>query len=151
MCGQGGLRMDFKIDIKTIADLNRAETLEMYHRLSVPGRNMREELRKRHIHPEPGFHETITLALVRQNGFFVSWVGTRAYTEKFKGEPIDVQTIECFTDPEVRRRGLAQLGLQALISAGFIDRTKPVSVYRKPAVKLAERCGCQTVILCEPK
>ncbi|NDC55308.1 MAG: hypothetical protein EBZ69_00475 [Alphaproteobacteria bacterium] len=142
--------MDFKIVIKPIANLSRAEVLEMYHRLSVPGRNMRKELSKRHVHPEPGPHETITLALVWQNEFFVAWVGTRAYTEKFKGNSIAVQTIECFTDPELRRRGLAQLGLQALISAGFIDRTKPVSVYRKPAIKLAERCGCQTVILCEP-
>lgn len=142
--------MNFSITIKTIAELTHAEVLEIYHRLSAPGRNMRHELRKRHVHPEPGPHEQITLALVHQNGFFVAWVGTRAYTEKFKGRPIAVQTVECFTDTELRRRGLAQLGLQSLISAGLIDRAKPVAVYRQPAVKLAERCGCQTVILCEP-
>lgn len=142
--------MDYRIQIKDINALSPAEINQMYTRLSRPGRNMRQELRNRYIEPKTGIHESIMLALIWHNDLFVAWVGTRAFKEKFKGDLIQVQTIECFTDVEVRRRGFAQLGLQSLITAGIINVDAPVAVYNPSVVKIAERCGCKTVVLCIP-
>ena len=140
--------MDFYINLKDINTLSPTEIDEIYNRLSVPGRNMRDEISKRYIERWPCEHESMTMALIHQNGLFVAWVGSRPFKEKFKGKMLDVQTVECFTDPELRRRGISQLGLQALISAGVINQDKPVAVYEKSVVKIAERCGCKFVVLC---
>ena len=142
--------MNFNIKLRDINKLSDLNVTAMYTRLSTPDRNMRAELEKRYIHPEPGPHESIMLALVWCNEWFGAWVGTRKVREKFKGNLIDAQSIECFTDPELRQRGFAQLGLQALISAGVLDREKPVAVYRKGVIAIAARCGCKTIVLCEP-
>lgn len=144
--------MNFEIRIKDINHLAVTDVTAIMSRLSWPDSgsdsSIQAELTKRYIKPEPGPHPTMWLAMVWQNGMFVAWVGTRPWPEKFKGNPVTAQTVECFTDPEVRRHGLARLGLQALISAGLIDRDKIVSVYDVKVVKMAQSCGCKTVILC---
>ena len=142
--------MDFRIIIKDINRLSPVEVTTIYSRLSNHGRNMRTELEKRYIAPQPGNHETITLAMIWHNDLFVAWVGTRKVTESLAGELVKATSIECFTDPELRRHGFAQLGLQALITAGIIRRDKPVAVYREAAVALATKAGCTTVLLCDP-
>lgn len=145
--------MDFRIKIKDINELHSSEVVALYTRLSWPysesNSALRPELKKRYIAPTPGPHPAMALAIIWLEGAIAGWVGTRAWPEKLKGEPITAQTIECFVDPELRNRGLAQLGLQALMSAGRIARDKPVAVYHKSVVKIAERCGCKIVLLCE--
>lgn len=145
--------MNFEIRIKDINRLALTDVTAIYSRLSHKDSgsdsSIQPELEKRYIHPTPGPHPTMWLAMVWENGAFLSWVATRPWPEKFKGEPVTAQTIECFTDPARRRRGLARLGLQALISAGLLDQNKIVSVYSPSAVQLARSCGCKTVILCE--
>lgn len=145
--------MNFEIRIKDINKLALTEITAIYTRLSWPesgsSSSIRKELEKRYIHPEPGPHPAMTLAMVWENGTFAAWVGTRPWPEKFKGEPVTAQTVECFTAPEYRRKGLARLGLQALIAAGLLDRDRIVSVYAPEVVRLAERCGCKIVIYCE--
>ena len=140
---------EFKIHIRDINKLHLIDVTAMYSRLSTPGYNMQEELTKRYITPEPGPHEAMNLAMIWHNDIFVAWVGTRRFVEKYKGRLAIVQTIECFTDPEYRRRGFCALGLHALITAGLLDCRRPVSVYRPNVVKIAERCGCRCVLLCE--
>jgi|688.fasta_scaffold179916_3 hypothetical protein len=147
--------MNFNIVVKDINKLKTDEVSAIWLRLSheEPSRlndNMRCELHRRYHVPEPEPQKSIQLALVWFNYLLSAWVATRPWKEKFKGEEIDVQTVECFTDPELRNRGLAMLGLQALISAGVVDRNKPIAVYSKPAERLAARCGCTFVILCDP-
>jgi hypothetical protein len=147
---------DFAIYIRDISDLKPTEVREICNRLSWPLEealhdSMQPEVLRRHVNKEPGPHPPMTMALVYHNGYFASWVATRPFFEKFKGNLIPVQTIECFTDGELRNRGLAQLGLYALISAGYLDRRKPVSVYHKAVVTIAERCGCTCVILCDSR
>jgi hypothetical protein len=146
--------MNFEIRIKDINRLTLTDVTAIMSRMSWPDSgsdsSMQKELEKRYTRPTAGPYSTMWLALVWQNGMFVSWVGTRLWPEKFKGEPVMAQTIECFTDPECRRHGLARLGLLALISAGLLDRKKIVSVYAPEIVKMAEQCGCKTVIYCEP-
>lgn len=145
--------MNFEVRIKDINRLTLTDVTAIMSRMSWPDSNsnssMQKELEKRYIRPTPGPHPQMWLAMVWHNGMFVSWVGTRPWPEKFKGEPVMAQTVECFTDSDCRRHGLARLGLSALISAGLLDRKKIVSVYAPEVVKLAEQCGCKTVIYCE--
>lgn len=143
--------MDFYVRVKNINALAIVDVTAMYSRLSNPGRNMRKELEMRYLSPQPGPHESIELALVWFGETFVAWVGTRAVTARLSGRTVDAQSIECFTDHDHRKRGFAAMGLQALISAGLIDRSKPVAVYRRSAFKVAERCGCKIIILCDPE
>ena len=142
--------MDFYVRIKNINALGAVDVAAIYSRLSNPGRNMRKELEMRYLSPEPGPHESINLALVWFEETFVAWVGTRTVQTRLSGRTVEAQSIECFTDPDFRKRGFAALGLQALISAGLIDKSNPVEVYRRSAFKVAERCGCKIVILTDP-
>ena len=94
-------------------------------------------------------HPDMALALVWVDETLAGWVGTRPWPEKFKGQPVIAQTVECFVDPDFRRRGFAKLGLQALISAGKINKNDFVAVYAPEAVAIAKQCGCNIVIYCE--
>ena len=146
--------MDFWIKIKDINELRTIDVTAICTRLSWPDSksdsSMRKELEKRYINPEPGPHPEMAIAIIWCNAVLAGWVGTRPWPEKLNGEPVTAQTIECFVDPELRNRGFAQLGLQALMSAGHVARDKPVAVYHKSVLKIAERGGCKIVLLCEP-
>jgi len=146
--------MDFWIKIKDINELRTIDVTAIYTRLSWPDSksdsSIRKELEKRYINPEPGPHPEMAIAIIWCNAVLAGWVGTRPWPEKLNGEPVTAQTIECFVDPELRNRGFAQLGLQALMSAGHVARDKPVAVYHKSVLKIAERGGCKIVLLCEP-
>jgi GNAT superfamily N-acetyltransferase len=146
--------MEFRIFIKDINKLGVIDVSAIYTRLSWPDSksdsSIQKELDLRYLTQAPGPHPEMAIALVWFNGTLAGWVGTRLWPEKFKGETIEAQTVECFVDPEYRRRGFASLGLQALITAGAINRDKPVSVYAAAAVNVAKQCGCKTVLLCEP-
>jgi GNAT superfamily N-acetyltransferase len=146
--------MEFRIFIKDINKLGVIDVSAIYTRLSWPDSksdsSMQRELDLRYMSHAPGPHPEMAIALVWFKGTLAGWVGTRLWPEKFKGETVEAQTIECFVDPEYRRRGFASLGLQALITAGVINRDNPVSVYAPAAVNVAKQCGCKTVLLCEP-
>jgi hypothetical protein len=145
--------MNFEIRIKDINKLSLTDITAIYSRLSWADSNsdssIQKELEKRYVKPVDGPHPSMMLAMVWHNGTFAAWVGTRYWPEKFKGEPVVAQTVECFTAPEYRRRGLARLGLLALISAEYLNRNEIVSVYSPAALHLARQCGCKQVILCE--
>lgn len=145
--------MDFVIKIKDINKLGLVDVTAIYSRLSWPDSgsdsSIQKELDKRYLNPTPGPHPEMALALVWLDDTLVGWVGSRPWPEKFKGRPITAQTLECFVDPEYRRRGIAKLGLLALISAGAINKDEIVSVYSPEVVHLAQQCGCKVVIYCE--
>lgn len=145
--------MEISIRLKDINELGLIDVTAIMSRLSWPDSgsdsSIQKELEKRYIHIQPGPHPKMRLALIWLDDVLVGWVGTRPWPEKFKGKPITAQTVECFVDPEYRRLGFARLGLQALISAGFLDRDAPVSVYAAEVVPVARSCGCKTVLLCE--
>lgn len=146
--------MEFVIKIKDINALGLIDVTAVMSRLSWPDSgstsSIQRELEKRYINKDPGPHPEMAMALVWLDGTLAGWVGTRLWPEKFKGDSVIAQTIECFVDPEYRRKGIATLGLQALISAGKLNKDKFVSVYAAEAMKLAQRCGCKIVLLCEP-
>lgn len=145
---------EFAIYIRDINKLALIDVTAIYSRLSrddsTSSGSIRKELDKRYMHPTGAAHPAMYLAMVWHNSLFVSWVGTRRHPEKFKGADVMAQTVECFTDPELRRRGYAQLGLQSLITAGIIDRKQPVAVYKPSVIALAKNCGCNIVLYCDP-
>jgi hypothetical protein len=153
MLAKEGYVMDFVIKIKDINKLGLVDVTAIYSRLSWPDSgsdsSIQKELDKRYINRQPGLHDEMALALVWLDDTLVGWVGSRPWPEKFKGRPITAQTLECFVDPEYRRRGIAKLGLLALISAGAINKDEIVSVYSPEVVHLAQQCGCKVVIYCE--
>lgn len=145
--------MEILIQIKDINQLGLVDVTAIMSRLSWPdsgsSSSIQKELTKRYINIQPGPHPKMAIALIWFDDMLTGWVGTRPWPEKFKGDPITAQTVECFVDAKYRKRGIGRLGLQALIAAGFVDRDKPVSVYAPEVVKLAEKCGCRIVLLCE--
>lgn len=145
--------MDFVIKIKDINKLGLVDATAIMSRLSWSDSgsdsSIQPELDKRYINPQPGPHPEMAIALIWVDDTLAGWVGSRPWPEKFKGRPVMAQTIECFVDPAYRRRGLAKLGLLALISAGIVDKNEIVSVYAPEVIKLAEQCGCKVVVYCE--
>jgi GNAT superfamily N-acetyltransferase len=145
--------MRFIIAVKDINELSPVDVVAIYTRLSWSDSgsdsSIQKELHKRYIEVEPVAHPEMAMALIWVDDVLAGWVGSRPWPEKFKGDPITAQTVECFVDPEFRRKGIAKMGLHALIAAGKIDRNDFVSVYEAEVVKLAEACGCKTVLLCE--
>lgn len=159
------MRLD--IDVKDLHELVADEVTVIYNRLSWPDSgstsSMQKELAKRYLwavldtHPPTRYVQKLdapqppmAVALLRVDGVLVGWVGTRHWPEKFKGRPVTAQTVECFVAPDYRRRGLAKLGLLALIAAGRLNREEIVSVYEPTVVDLAQQCGCKVVIYCDP-
>lgn len=145
--------MEFVIKIKDINELSLIDVAAIISRLSWPdsgsASSIQKELEKRYVNPTAGPHPNMAIALIWLDGTLAGWVGTRPWPEKFKGRDITAQTVECFTDPEYRRRGLAHIGLQALISANKLNASDIVSVYAPSVVNIARNCGCRVVILCE--
>ena len=147
--------MNIVIKIKDINQLGLVDVAAIISRLSWPdsgsASSIQKELSTRYLHVnhEQPYPE-MALALIWLDETLVGWVGSRPWPEKFKGRPITAQTVECFVDAKYRRRGIAKLGLQALITAGAVKRNQIVSVYSSDVVKLAQQCGCATVIYCQP-
>lgn len=146
--------MDISIKIKDINRLGLVDVTAIMTRLSWPDSgsdsSIQKELSKRYLHVNhEQSHPEMAIALVWVDDVLAGWVGSRPWPEKFKGRPVTAQTVECFVDPEYRRRGIAKLGLQALITAGAVKRDQIVSVYSPEVIKIAEQCGCKVVIYCE--
>jgi GNAT superfamily N-acetyltransferase len=154
MVGHGGPAVDISIKIKDINQLSLVDVTAIMTRLSWPDSgsdsSIQKELDKRYLNIAPGPHPEMAIALVWVDETLAGWVGSRPWPEKFKGRPVTAQTVECFVDPAYRRRGVARLGLQALITGGAVLRDKIVSAYSPDVIKLAQQCGCKIVIYCDP-
>lgn len=60
-----------------------------------------------------------------------------------------MQTLEGFTDPHCRRRGLARAAASLLIANGSIDPRETVAVFSPQCVSIATALGCRDVRLFE--
>lgn len=60
-----------------------------------------------------------------------------------------MQTLEGFTDPYYRRRGLARAAASLLIAEGSIDPRETVAVFSPQCVSIATALGCRDVRLFE--
>jgi len=95
--------------------------------LCRPGSEMQGEFRR---------HRTVTpvsIAYDGDNAQPVGWVATHFWR--------GLQTIEGFTHPDYRRRGIARIGVQLLLACYHLDKREPVSVFAPECVELAYSCG----------
>ena len=60
-----------------------------------------------------------------------------------------MQTLEGFTDPYYRRRGLARAAASLLVAEGSIDPIETVAVFSPQCVSIATALGCRDVRLYE--
>ena len=67
----------------------------------------------------------------------VSWVATHVWR--------GIQTIEGYTAPDWRRRGIARIGVLMLVSAGHLNKREPLAVFAPECVDLAYGVGFDDV------
>jgi hypothetical protein len=60
-----------------------------------------------------------------------------------------MQTLEGFTDPSIRRRGIARVAASLLIADGHIDTRETLAVFSPQCVSIATALGCRDVRLFE--
>jgi hypothetical protein len=71
------------------------------------------------------------LALWHSRGCLAGWACSHRWRE--------MQTLEMFTDPMFRGRGIASALAGFLLAAGMIDRTQPLAVFSETTQRIAER------------
>jgi hypothetical protein len=85
---------------------------------------------------------TTPLAIVRTDQERVAaWTATHYWR--------GMQTLEGFTDPPHRRRGLARAAASLLIADGHIDPRETLAVFSPQCVSIATALGCRDVRLFE--
>jgi hypothetical protein len=82
------------------------------------------------------------IAIVRSQD---EWVAAWTATHNWRG----MQTLEGFTHPSCRRRGLARVAAAMLIAEGHIDPHKTLAVFSPLCVSLASGLSCRDVRLFE--
>lgn len=100
--------------------------------LCKPGSEMQREFRI-------GRAKTPLCVAYDENADPCSWVATHTWA--------GLQTIEGFTAPRLRRRGMARIGVLALRSHGYYDVKRPVAVFAPACVELAYSLGWDDVRL----
>lgn len=69
----------------------------------------------------------------------IAWVATHTWREH--------QTLEAFTDPAWRRRGIARIGALMLLASWYLIRSRPVAVFSRDCVPLARSLGFAETLL----
>lgn len=81
-----------------------------------------------------------TQVAVAYMGSPIGWVATHRWTPPGRGSRA-LQTLEGFTHPDWRRRGIARIGALLLLAGGFVVREHPVAVFSYECVPLARSIG----------
>lgn len=113
-----------KAELLRICDLEPADGAWIAAHLCRPGSEMQTE-----------FYERLaeTPVVVFSNEVPIAWVATHEWR--------DLQTLEAFTHPEWRRRGLARAGALMLLATWNLDRREPVAVFSPDCMPLAKSLG----------
>jgi hypothetical protein len=118
----------------TVRELSLLDAELIITRLTKPGSEFQAEVRDR--------SSSTPVAIVRSNQERVAaWTATH----EWRG----MQTLEGFTDPSSRRRGLARVAAALLIADGHIDPDKTLAVFSPVCVSLASGLSCRDVRLYE--
>jgi hypothetical protein len=118
----------------TVGKLSQLDAQCITTRLTNPGSEFQREVTDR--------TSDTPIAIVRtQNELVAAWTATH----NWRG----MQTLEGFTDPSCRRRGIARVAAALLIADGHIDPHKTVAVFSPLCVSLASALGCRDVRLYE--
>ena len=109
-----------KAELLHVRDLDAADATWIAAHLCNRGSEMQVEFYER---------QTATPVVVFSNEQPVAWVATHEWH--------GTQTLEAFTDPAWRRRGLARAGALMLLATSYLARTEPVAVFSRDCVRLA--------------
>lgn len=118
----------------TVARLSDLDAKCIVERLTKPGSEFQREVTDK--------TSDTPIAIVRtQNERVAAWTATHNWQ--------GMQTLEGFTDPYCRRRGLARVAAALLIADGHIDPNETVAVFSPLCVTMAAALGCRDVRLYE--
>jgi len=121
-----------RLEVTTPRDLEPADGAWIAAHLCRPSSEMQVEFHSR---------STETPVAVIWTTEPVAWVGSHEWH--------GYQTLEAFTHPEWRRRGLARMGCLALLALSYVNRDDPVAVFSWDCVGLARSLGFRHVHLYE--
>lgn len=113
-----------RAEVTTVCDLEPADAAWIAAHLCRPGSEMQTEFYTR---------RSQTPVVVFYSGQPIAWVATHEWHEH--------QTIEAYTDPDWRRRGLARAGALMLLAVSYLSRSEPVAVFSGDCVPLAKSLG----------
>ena len=117
-------------ELLTVRDLEPADATWIAAHLCRHGSEMQTEFYER---------QTDTPVVVFSNEHPIAWVATH----EWHGH----QTLEGFTDPEWRRRGLARAGALMLMAVSYLERREPVAVFSRDCVGLTRSLGFAETLL----
>lgn len=118
----------------TVAKLSPLDADCIITRLTNPGSEFQAEVKEK--------TSATPVAIVRTDQDRVAaWTATHYWRA--------MQTLEGFTDPFYRRRGLARAAASILIADGHIDPRNTLAVFSPQCVSIATALGCRDVRLYE--
>lgn len=119
-----------KAELIRVCDLEPADGAWIAAHLCRSGSEMQTE-----------FYERLkeTPVVVFSNEVPIAWVATHEWRE--------LQTLEAFTHPDWRRRGLARAGALMLAAVSYLDRRGPVAVFSPACVPLTRSLGFPETLL----
>lgn len=119
----------------TVGLLTPYEAWDIVSSLTKPGSDFQNEVKAREGSQTP-------ISLVFDGSWtIVSWAATHVW----KGQ----QTLEGFTRPEWRNRGVMRVAAAMLVASGKIDPMSPVAVFSPACISIATSVGCRRVRLYE--
>lgn len=119
-----------KAELIQVRDLEAADGAWIASHLCNAGSEMQTEFYER---------RTDTPVVVFSNEVPIAWVVAR----EWRGD----QSIEAFTHPDWRRRGLARAGILMLLSVSYLTREEPVAVFSPDCVPLTRSIGFTETLL----
>jgi GNAT superfamily N-acetyltransferase len=119
-----------RIELLPVCDLEPADAAWMAAHLCNPRSEMQTELYARQA-------DTPIVVFVTDRP--IAWVASH----EWHGNP----TIEAFTDPEWRRRGLAKIGTLMLAATSHMQRHNAVAVFSGECAAMARSLGFRDVLL----
>lgn len=119
-----------KAELLRVCDLEPAEGAYLAAHLCRPGSEMQTEFFIR---------QAETPVVVFANEHPIAWVATHEWHE--------AQTLEAFTAPDWRRRGLARAGALMLMATSHLMRDESVAVFSADCVELTRSLGFPETLL----
>ena len=121
----------------TVGSLTPYEAWEIVSTLTNPDSEFQREVRDSEKSETP-------IAIVFDGSWkIVAW----AASHKWQGQ----QTLEGFTRPSHRSRGLMRMAASMLVADGIIDTFLPVAVFSPACIAVASSIGCRRVRLYEQR
>lgn len=126
--------MPLRAKTTVVGSLFPSEAWEIVSCLTRTGSEFQQEVERRDT-------STPVSLVLDETGTVIAW----AATHEWRGQ----QTLEGFTRPGFRQRGLMRLAAAMLVADGLLDTSRPVAVFSPACVSIATAVGLRRVRLYE--